>query len=189
MAKQPQITADDVLRAFAMDFERGTDVLQRYLAQYPEHSMALIDLSMELTREFDDDVPPGAAEFDLAASGMERLRESSTTLQSLQAAPAKAFADAIKVLSLPMQVGLAFRERRIDVATLPQRVLAKMAEALQTSTETLLSYLSLPPEASLARARKSSVKPAAPEKVSFERVLQDAGVDEQSISKLLLREE
>ena len=64
-----------------------------------------------------------------------------------------------------------------------------MAEALQTSTETLLSYLSLPPEASLARARKSSVKPAAPEKVSFERVLQDAGVDEQSISKLLLREE
>ena len=185
MGKQPQITVDDVLRAFAMDFERGTDVLQRYLAQYPEHSMALIDLSMELTREFDDDGPPGAAEFDLVAAGMARLRENTTTLQSLQAAPAKVFADAIKVLSLPMQVGLAFRERRIDVPTLPQRVLAKMAEALQTSTETLHSYLALPPEASLARARKSSVKPAVPEKVSFERVLQDAGIDEQSISKLL----
>lgn len=188
MGKQPQITADDLLRAFAMDFERGTDILQRYLAQYPEHSMALIDLSMELTREFDDDIPPGSAEFDLVAAGMARLRVNTTTLQSLQTAPAKAFADAIKVLSLPMQVGLAFRERRIDVATLPQRVLAKMAEALQTSTETLRSYLALPPEASLARARKSSVKPAAPEKVSFERVLQDAGVDEQSILKLLREE-
>ncbi len=188
MAKQPQITAGDVLRAFAMDFEPGTSVLQRYLTQYPEHSLALIDLSMELTREFDDDAPPGAAEFDLAAAGMKRLRENTATLQSLQAAPAKAFADAIKVLSLPMQVGLAFRERRIEVATLPQRVLAQMAEALQTSTETLLSYLSLPPEAALARARKSAVKPAVPEKVSFERVLQDAGVDEQSISNLLREE-
>ncbi len=188
MAKQPQITADDVLRAFAMDFEPGAGVLQRYIAQYPEHAMALVDLSMELTREFDDDLPPSAAEFDLVAAGMARLRENTTTLQSLRAAPAKAFADAIKVLYLPMQVGLAFRERRIDVATLPRRVLAKMAEALQTSTETLLSYLDLPPEAPLARARKSAIKPAVPEKVSFERVLQDAGVDEQSISNLLREE-
>lgn len=188
MAKQPQITVNDVLRAFAMDFESGAGVLQRYLARYPEHSLALVDLSMELTREFDDYVPPGAAEFDLVAAGMMRLRENIVTLQALQAAPAKVFVDAIRVLSLPMQVGLAFRERRIEVATLPQRVLAKMAEALQTSTETLLSYLALPPEAPLARARKSAVKPVAPEKVSFERVLQDAGVDEQSISKLLREE-
>lgn len=188
MAKQPQITADDILRAFAMDFEPGADVLQRYLAQYPEHSLALIDLSMELTREFDDDAPPGVAELDLVATGMARLRENVVTLQALQASPAKTFADAIKVLSLPMQVGLAFRERRIDVATLPQRILARLAEALQTSTETLISYLALPPEASLARARKSAVKPVAPAKVSFERILQDAGVDEQSISKLLREE-
>lgn len=189
MANRPQITADDVLRAFAMEFESGDDgVLQRYLAQYPEYSSALIDLSMEMTREFDDDVPPGAAEFDLVAAGMERLRETLATLQTLQVAPAKTFADAIKVLSLPVQVGLAFRERRIEVATLPRRVLAKMAEALQTSTETLLSYLALPSEAPLARARKSAVKPVAPEKVSFERVLQDAGVDEQSISNLFREE-
>ena len=83
MAKQPQITADDVLRAFAMDFEPGDGVLQRYLAQYPEHSSALIDLSMELTREFDDDVPPGAAEFDLVAAGMARLRENPVSYTHL----------------------------------------------------------------------------------------------------------
>lgn len=57
MPRNPQISADDVLRAFAMDFEPGARVLQQYLAQYPEHSMALIDLSMELLREFDDDAP------------------------------------------------------------------------------------------------------------------------------------
>ncbi len=185
---QPQITASDVLRAFAMDFEPGAGVLQRYLAQYPEYSVLLIDLSIELTREFDDGAPPSAVELGFAAAGMVRLRENTTTLQSLQAAPAKVFTNAIKVLSLPLQVGLAFRERRIDVTTLPQRVVAKMAEELQASTATLLSYLSLPPEAPLARARKSTVKPTDPEKVSFKRVLQDAGVDEQSISNLLREE-
>lgn len=188
MTRHPQLSVDDVLRAFAMDFQPGTAVLQRYLAEYPEHSVALIDLSMELTREFDDKVPPGAAEFDLMAAGMARLRENAATLQSLEAAPARVFTEAISALALPMQVGLAFRERRIEVATLPHRMAAKMAEALKTSTETLLSYLALPAVAPMARARKSAVKPVAPEKVSFERVLQDAGVDEQSISNLLREE-
>ena len=189
MNQHPQLSVDDVLRAFAMDFQPGTAVLQRYLAEYPEHSMALIDLSMELTREFDDNVPPGPAEFDLVAAGMLRLRENAaTTLQSLEAAPAKVFTEAISALALPIQVGLAFRERRIEVATLPHRMAAKMAEALKTSTETLLSYLALPAVAPMTRARKSAVKPVAPEKVSFERVLQDAGVDEQSISNLLREE-
>lgn len=188
MTQHPQLSADDVLRAFAMDFQPGTGVLQRYLAEYPEHSVALIDLSMELTREFDDNIPPGAAEFDLVAAGMARLRKDAATLQSLEAAPAKVFTEAISALALPMQVGLAFRERRIEVTTLPHRMAAKMAEALKTSTETLLSYLALPAVAPMARARKSAVKPVAPEKVSFERVLQDAGVDEQSISNLLREE-
>ena len=188
MAQRPQITAGDILRAFAMDFEPGAGVLQRYLAKYPEHSIALIELSMELTREFDDDLPPGAAELDFVAIGMARLRESTITLEALQAAPAKTFTQAFDLLALPLQVGLAFRERRIDVATLPRRMAATVAEALKTSTETLVSYLTLPPMVSAVRARKSTVKPTAPEKVSFEMVLRDAGLDEHQISNLLREE-
>lgn len=188
MTQHPQRSVDDVLRAFAVDFQPGIGVLQRYLAEYPEHSLALIDLSMELTREFDDNVPPSASEFDLVAAGMARLRENAATLQSLEAAPAKVFTEAIKALALPMQVGLAFRERRIKVATLPHCIAAKMAKALKTLPETLLSYLALPAVAPMARARKSAIKPVAPEKVSFEKVLQDAGVDEKSISNLLREE-
>lgn len=188
MTQRPQLSVGDVLRAFAMDFQPGTGVLQRYLSDYPEHSVALIDLCMELTREFDDNVPPGAAEFDLVSTGMVRLRENAETLKYLEASPAKVFTEAISALALPMQVGLAFRERRIDVATLPHHMAVKMAEALKTSTETLLSYLEFPAVAPMARARKSAVKPVVPEKVSFERVLQDAGVDEQIISNLLREE-
>lgn len=168
-----------------MDFEPGAGVLQRYLAKYPEHSIALIDLSMELTREFDDDLPPGAVELDFVAAGMARLHGSAITLEALKAAPASTFTEAFDLLSLPMQVGLAFRERRVDIGTLPRRMASTVAEALKTSTETLLCYLALAPMASMARARKSTGKPMAPEKVSFERLLRDAGVDDQRISNLL----
>mgnify|MGYP000406170504 CR=1 FL=1 len=96
MAQRPQITADDVLRAFAMDFEPGAGVLKRYLAQYPEHSIALIDLSMELTREFDDDLPPGAAEAFVARAPAavidqekQRLADFSATLEKLKPQLAK----------------------------------------------------------------------------------------------------
>jgi hypothetical protein len=188
MAHHSKISADDVLRAFAMDFDSGGDVLKRYLAEYPEHSTALVDLSRELMREFDDEILPGFDELALVSAGIARLKKNATSVRSLRDASVKVFTDAIRVLSLPIQVGVAFHERRIDVVTLPDRVLAKLAEALQTSTDTLLSFLALPPEASVARARKSTVKPATPEKVSFERVLRDAGVDDQKISSLLHEE-
>ncbi|MFG6468195.1 hypothetical protein [Roseateles sp. BYS87W] len=188
MTRNHATPAEDVLRAFAMDFEPGAGVLQRYLAKYPEHAIALVDLSRELSREIDDDDPPSAAEVALISSRMERLRESTVSLQALQVAPARTFTAAFDLLALPLQVGVAFRERRIDVATLPRRVAATVAEALKTSTETLLSYLMLPPMVSAVRAKKSTVKPTAPEKVSFEKVLRDAGLDDQSISKLLREE-
>lgn len=188
MTQRSSVSADDVLRAFAMDFEPGAGVLQRYIAQYPELSIALIDLSMELNREFDDDLPPGPAESNFVAAGMARLRERTITLETLQAAPAKTFTEAFDLLALPMQVALAFRERRIDVATLPQRTAAKVAEALKTSIETFHSYLLLPAMVPVTRVKKSTVRPTAPEKVPFERVLRDAGLDEQTISKLLREE-
>jgi len=116
---------------------------------------------------------------------MRRLQERTATLKSLQEAPAKVFTDAAKTLGLPIQAGLALRERRIDASTVPSRILEKLAQVLKTTIAVLHSYLALPPQVSQLRASKSSTKPTAAEKVSFERVLRDAGVDEEALSKLL----
>jgi hypothetical protein len=184
MTKSP-ITREDVLGAFAMDFESEAGVLERYLARYPEYSLQLVDLSRELSREFDDDTPLTADDLAVVNAGMRRLQECTATLQSLRKAPANIFTDAAKALALPMQVGLAFRERRIAAATMPVPILKKLAQALKTSVTVLHSYLALPPQVSQLRASKSSTKPVAAEKVSFERVLREAGVDEEALSKLL----
>lgn len=185
MAKHLPIAREDVLGAFAMDFEPGAGVLERYLSQYPKYSLQLVDLSRELSREFEDDRPLSAEDLATVRAGMRRLQERSATLQSLQAAPAKTFTDAAKGLALPMQAGLALREHRIEASTIPLRILEKLAQALQTSVTVLHSYLALPPQVSQHRASKSSAKPTAAEKVSFERILREAGVDEDVLSKLL----
>lgn len=179
---------EDVLNAFAMDFESGAGVLERYLSQYPEYALQLVDLSRELSREFDDDLPLSAEDLVAVDAGMRRLQERSVTLQALQEAPAKTFTNAAKALGWPIQAGLALRERRIESSTIPARVHEKLAQALQASVAVLNSFLALPPQTSQLRASKSSIKPVAAEKVSLERTLRDAGVDEEVLSKLLNNE-
>jgi hypothetical protein len=188
MAVHSSKTQEDVLNAFAMDFEPGARVLERYLSQYPEYSLQLVDLSRELSREFDDDRPLSANDLEAINAGMRRLLERPATLQALQEAPAKTFTNAAKALGWPLQAGLALRERRIEASTIPARVYEKLAQALQAPVAVLHSFLALPPQVSQLRASKSSTKPVAAEKVSLERTLREAGVDEEVLSKLLNNE-
>lgn len=185
MTKRSPISSEDVMNAFAMDFEPGTDVLKRYLADYPQFTADLVDLARELSRQVDEDLPLSVQELAAVSAKMGRLRESAVTVEILQAASPKTFAAAAKALGLPMQVGVAIRERRIDVATLPSRFLERLANALQTSVSVVQSFLLLPAQASALRANKSDDKPAPAEKVPLERLLKEAGMDEKSISRLL----
>jgi hypothetical protein len=184
MAKHSSNTQEDILNAFAMDYEPGAGLLEQYLLQYPEYALQLVDLSRELSRELEDDGPLSADDLAAVNEGMRRIQEGLITLQSLQAAPAKLFTDAVKVLGFPIQAGLAVREHRIEVSTIPSRILEKLALALRAPVSVLSAYMALPPQASQLRASKSSTKPAAAEKVSLERILKEAGYDEDALSKL-----
>lgn len=187
MVEHPKIAIEDVLKAFALDFEPGAGTLKRYLAQYPEHATALVDLSRELVREIEDETP-NSADLALVTLRMSRLRENTVSLEALQTVPVTQFIDAAEALTLPMLVGIALKERRIDVPSLPRRLLVRLAGEIHASVETLVSYLELAPQASLLRARKSDIKPRAPEKISFEQAMREAGADEQSISNFFTEE-
>lgn len=188
MAKDSSNLIEDVLNAFAMDFEPGAGLLEQYLLQYPEYSLQLVDLSRELSRELDDNRPLSADDFAAVDTGMRRIQNGPATLESLQSAPAKMFTAAVAALGLPIQAGLALRERRIEASTIPSRVLENLARALQAPVAVLHAYLALPPQASQLRASKSSNKPLPAEKVSLERILREAGCEENVLAKLLNNE-
>lgn len=185
MTKHSPISSEDVMSAFAMDFEPGTDVLRRYLADYPQFAADLVDLARELSRRVDENLPLSAQELAAVSAKMSRFRETAVTIETLQSASPKTFTAAAKALGLPMQIGVAICERRIDVATLPRRFLELLANALQSPVAVLQSFLLLPAQASALRANKSDNKPVPAEKVPLERLLREAGMDEQSILRLL----
>lgn len=189
MTKRSPISSEDVMNAFAMDFEPKTDILTQYLADYPQFAADLVDLARELSREVDEDLPLSVQELAAISAKMDRLRESTVTVETLQTASPKIFAAAAKALGLPIQVGVAIRERRIDVATLPSRFLTRLANELQTSVTVIQSFLLLPAQVSSVRSNKSDDKPALAEKAPLERLLREAGMDEASISKQLLDDE
>ncbi|SBW85044.1 hypothetical protein PVE_R2G1019 [Pseudomonas veronii 1YdBTEX2] len=165
MIKRSPISSEDVMSAFAMDFQPGTDVLTRYLKDYPEFGGDLIDLARELSRQVDEDLPLSEHELAYVSAKMSRLREFTATVETLQSRSPKKFAAAATALGLPMQIGVAIRERRIDMATLPRRFLERLANELQASVDVLQSFLHLPAQASTLRANKSNDKPAVAEKV------------------------
>lgn len=188
MTEHSTHTREDVLNEFAMDFEPGAGTLQRYLSQYPEYALQLVDLARELSREFDDESPLSADDLAAVDTGIRRLQNASISLQFLQAAPAKTFTDAVKKLGLPVQVGLALRECRIEASSVPSRTLTKLAQALDAPVDVLVAHMALPPQTSHHRASKSNTKPVAAEKVSLARILREAGYDEEALSKLLYEE-
>ncbi|KOP57599.1 hypothetical protein OX90_11890 [Pseudomonas coronafaciens pv. porri] len=185
MTIRSPIASEDVMNAFAMDYEPGTDVLRRYLADYPQYATDLVDLARELSRQVDEDLPLSADELAAVNAKMGRLRDSIVTVEFLQSAPSKIFAKAAGELGLPIQVGVAIRERRIDSLALPERFLARLAKALNASVSVVQSFLVLPAQASALRANKSDDKPLPAEKVPLELLLKESGLDEESISRIL----
>lgn len=181
------MTRDEVLYAFAVEGAGGRDTLMRYLATYPQYAQDLIDLSRELVRPVSDD-PLSAADVQRADAAVTRFR-AGTARRAPVSFAAQAFNGAAERLQLPTLVLVSFRERRVDLASVPARFLERLAAALESTMDQLRAFLAQPPLVSAARQSKSRVKPVAAAKVPFEKVLRDAGVEAERVQVLIDRGE
>lgn len=183
MSQSQPMTRDEVLYAFAVEEADDHDTLKRYLAKYPQFAHDLVDLSRELARPTLDDEPLSAADVERVAVAVARFRAGTAPRFSFSFAP-QAFNIAAERLRLPTVVLVSFRERRVDLASVPARFIERLAEAMESTSVQLQTFLSQPPMVAAARYSKSRVKPAAAVKVPFEKVLRDAGVDAEQVQAL-----
>lgn len=170
---------EDVLHAFAAEQEPGRSTLERYIRDYPAYSAELIDLSRELFRSIrEDENPLSADESAMIQKAWERHAQAAPKrLADLFAAFSVTELRAIaERLDVPRQIVTAFRENRVQIESVPIRFLAQFAAALDSTVEKLVAFLSLSPEANLARSYKADAKPGADAPVTFERLLIDAGI-------------
>lgn len=183
-----RLPLEDVLNAYAVEQDTSGATLKRYLREYPEYAGALVDLSRELSRLIVETDEP------LSAKDTARIDEA---WERHVAAVAKPAADLLAALSLaelrtvaerlgvPRQVLAAFRERRVEIASVPQRFLERFTAALNSTIEKLIASLALPPTPTLARSYKADTKPVAESQVTFERLLIDAGLSAEERAALM----
>lgn len=178
----------DVLDAFAVEPDPGRESLELYLRTYPQYAPELVDLSRELARQFPPDETPLSAE-DQAKIDAAWLRHAAAAPAAIadpfSALSVQDLRDVAKRLDVPRQVLTAFRNRRVQLSTVPRRFLARLAEAANSSLDQLVDALSSPRSSEFARSHKSARKPTTGDAVSFEQVLIDAGVPEERRAKLM----
>lgn len=185
-------SCDDVLDAFLMEIDMGRTAIERYLRQYPQYAVELLDVSRGVS-----EVNEGAAaslsvgDQDLIQAAWDRhvaVAPAAATdpLAALEPAQLNLIS---RNLSIPRQVLTAFRERRVVVDSIPQRFLQSLASEVNSSVDWLREFLRRQPGALQTSRHKSSVKPTAPAKVSFEQLLIDAEVEADRISELMSGEQ
>jgi hypothetical protein len=178
---------EEVLDAFAVEADAGSATLQRYLRDYPEFASALVDLSRERSRFICENKEP------LNKDDQIKIDQAwAKHVMSSQSIIADPFADLsveklrqiATRLDVPRQIVTAFRERRVNISSVPRRFLVRFAEAIDSSVEVLVSALT-PSGQSLARSYKAIDRPRATPAVMFEQLLIDAGVPEERRVELL----
>ena len=179
---------EDVLDAFAVEPRADRATLERYLREYPAYAAELVDLSRELARDIcENEEPLSAKDQALIDQAWRRHVEAAPNiavdpLASLSVEELRALA---KHLDVPRQVITAFRERRVDVASVPRRFLVHLAAATSSTLEGFVGAFTLPPAPSLARSYKSDARPVEGAPVAFEQLLIEAGVPAEKRALLM----
>ena len=120
--------------------------------------------------------------FDRALESHTKTK-ATEALASLTPAQQKVVAQN---LSIRRSVLTAFREHRVDVASIPRHFLARLANELGQAVDSLATALSGPAPRALGGQYKSDVKPDATiERVPFEQLLREAAMSEDEISTLM----
>lgn len=168
---------ESVLMAFSMEDSYGRETLERYIREYPQHTTALIDCSIDLLHE-----PPAAdvstmevpdSAVDKAWQRFERAvqqpyTEVANPFAKLSTSSFKSLARSLDVSNLFL---MRVRDRAILAATIPTRFVENLASELGATVQALRSYLQGPPRIASRQAFRSSVKPSAGEQITFDQAV------------------
>jgi hypothetical protein len=185
----PPVTSSQVLDLFATAYRESTDALADFLARYPEHAEELVDYAHELNLQREC-----AGERSITPEDELWIEAQVSRMSSARSAAVDPFAnwqtsqyvEARKALGVPSAVLTAFRDRLVTVASVPLPFLDRLADVLKVAMPDLVAFLEGSPRLATNVAYKSDAAPGAPtEKVSFESILNQAGVSTDRVSALL----
>jgi hypothetical protein len=185
----PPIRRSQVLDLFAAAYRESTAALAEFLVKYPDHADALVDYAhqLNLQRECAGErsiTPEDELWIEAQVSRISAARSAIT--DPFAAWQPSQYVEARKVLGVPSAVLIAFRDRLVNVASVPLPFLQHLAELLKVGMADLVVFLEGSPRLAANTSYKADAAPGAPpEKVNFESILAQAGVPADRVSALL----
>ena len=188
----PVTSLDGVLEQFMMEDAQDAAALERYVRDYPQFALQLIDLSRLIATadaEEEDDQPLTATDqsrIDAAwithKAAAPASSQDDDPFATLTGAEGKAVADRFGV---PRQVIVCFREHRVDPSTVPTPIARGFAEEAGVPLAHVIAAMQRPVIMATGRNYKADGQPGAEGKMSFEQILIDAGVPDADRARLL----
>ncbi len=190
----------DVLEEYAMAAPEGNDgqVLRSIIEKYPQFGAELEDFAAAraIVRYAPDPEFSATEEARYQEIGLNNLRKvlsgkatQQPALQSLtDTAKAKGLNRSKFAAALGLSVSLVqyIEKRRLDFASIPKAIVAKIAEVLDTGEELVANYLKLPPNLATNASFKVSGRPEEMQSKSFdEAVREDQTLSGEEKRKLL----
>ncbi|MBB3978390.1 hypothetical protein GGQ64_003624 [Rhizobium azooxidifex] len=184
----PPLGLQDVLDEFMMEDDQGSEVLARYVREYPQFAAQLVDFSILAASDDSDD------QRELSAIDQSRVDAAWIAFSAIDISPAsdplakltgEKGRSVAHALGVPRQVVTCFREHKVIATSVPDDILRLFADELEVPMAYVISAMSQPLAGFGGRQFKADGKPSAGEQVSFEQVLIDAGVSEADRSRLL----
>lgn len=178
-AEHPRPDEEEVLLAFSVEPTHDRATLEHYLSQYPEHAKAIVDCSIKLMMN-----ASRAGEDGQVSSGQvveQAWRQFQAAMGSAQSSViANPFAQltptAFKSMAKRLDISNLFlirvRERAIDAATIPGRLVQRLAAELGATADAVSAYLGSPPAMVSSQSFRSNVKPAVAAQISFEEAVE-----------------
>ena len=185
------LNLDDVLEAFALEPNQSYDVLMNYVRRYPAFAATLVEYARELSlaEEADrQDHEPDEAwlgeswnHFTKATSGTE----AAVTDPFLGMTSAR-WAEIRKALGLPSSVLNAFRDRVVDIDTVPDWIIDRFAALLNVANDNFRTFETLPRRTASGVQYKSDAAPSSSsEKIGFEVLLEQALLSPEERERLM----
>lgn len=178
-AEHSGLDEEEVLLAFSVEPTHDRATLEHYLSQYPEHAQALVDCSIELmmnayragedVQVSSDHVVGQAWRQFQSAMGSAQGSVIANPFAQLTPTAFKAMAKRLDISNLFL---IRVRERAIDAATIPGRLVQRLAAELGATADAVSAYLGSPPAMVSSQSFRSNVKPAVAAQISFEQAVE-----------------
>lgn len=182
---------EEVLLAFAVEPNQDQNTLDRYLRDYPEYAIALVECSVELMADAVrslNEIESTAGAVDSAwqrfQSVMKMTEDNPLTnpFAKLKSADFKSLAKRLEITTLML---IRLRDRAIKPITIPKSFNQRLATELGTTAESLLAFLNGPPIMTSNLNFRSAVESVIQDQISFQQAIETSQLTE--IQKNMLK--